>query len=249
MTEDRTFSQALARATPSTAHGLNTAVTALYPSAGCDTAPFQFLHRAFLRHRAAWGVPTPDLFVYTDRFHPHDPAAGGLTYVERRRDDALVVETRSVEALTVEGHPSSLLTVQLHSDVPSEERTYRVLRIRIENEEAFAMFRNARWAPDVYIAPDDGCCFGGGNLGRCENSLDPEVSPVLGLVRPPRWWVTDHFSPRYMRTSYAPGDRVHAPEGFPYEIRKVSLLSSAWGHGWAPLNGATVFTVDDRSAA
>lgn len=248
MNADLTFAEAV-RPGPTDPFG-NSRITGYYPSAGCDTAPFSFLLPAFLRHRRS-SFPTPDLFVYVDREFPHDPATDRLEYRDRSRDDVLVVETTSVRPLTVEGHPASLLRVRVHSDVPDEQRGYTVLRIRAENADVLEMCRRAGWSPDVYLSPDDGCCLGGGNAPRCENSVDPASAPILRFPRPPRVWVSDHINhprpPAHMR--FVPGDRIPTPEAFPLHLEKIALLSSAWGHGWTPFNGATAMRVTPREVS
>lgn len=236
------FSEAIAQATLKT--GKAQPITALYVSAGNDTAPFMFLHDGFRRHRGAWGPPTPDLYVYVDMLFPSAGQASRLTYRERKRDNALVVETIGAHELDVEGHVASILSVEFHSDVAEEERRYTVLRICALNEEVLTMCRDAQWSPDVFIAVCDGDAFGGNY--RCENSLSPEHSPFLTFAKPPRWWVTDHFTPRNDWRSFESGDLFPVPEGFPYTIRKIALLSSDWGHPWPPLNGATSFEVSPK---
>lgn len=236
------FREAIDRAVQQS--GITRPVTALYVSAGTDTAPFMFLHDGFRRHRGAWGPPTPDLFIYVDMLLPTPGGGNRLTYRERKRDNALVVETTALQPLEVEGHHANLLEVAFHSDIADEERSYTVLRIQALNETVLDLCRQADWSPDIYIAVCDGDAFGGNY--RCENSLHPELSPFLTFTHPPRWWVTDHFSPRNDGRSFESGDFFPVPDGFPHNIRKVALLSSDWGHPWPPLHGATSFEVTPR---
>lgn len=243
MKEDLTFREAIEAATA--ASGKMRPITAFYPSAGYDTAPFMFLHDAFRRHRGAWGPPTPDLYVYVDMMGPSELERSSLTFQERRRGNALVVETVSSRALSIEGNSSSLLSVAFHSDVEDEERNYAVLRIRCENRTALEMCVRATWSPDVYVGVCDGCGAYGLNY-RCENTLLPDKygrPPFLMFQETPRWWVTDHFRPRTLWHRYASGDLIPVPPSFPFTIQKIALLSSRWGHPWPPLNGATSFEV------
>lgn len=238
MTEDMNFWSAVELASwgeEGYVRGRRPPITAYYPSAGRDTGPITLLRPEWLR-RHGIDMPSPKVLVYIDRDYPADPATDELG---GSRGCASIMRTRSVEPLSVEGHPASLVTVEVGH--PVHGRVVRVLRIRAENEDALVMCRRASWRPNIYIAPDDGCCFGGGNTYRCENSLDPMNTPMRAFYRLPEWWITDHFHPRTPDANYPDGALVPTTQGFPFEIRKLGHLGERWGHNWEPFGGTTLF--------
>lgn len=245
MTENLTFFEAVTRAT--TYDGLDypgsRPMTAYYPSAGRDTNPIALLRPTWLR-RHGIDMPWPSVFVYVDRAYPVDPAndrLGGPT------GSGIIMRTIDLEGLFVEGYPASIVTVQIGH--PVHGRVVRVLRIRAENHQVLTMCRRASWSPEIYIAPDDGCCFGGGNHDRCENSTDPMNTPMRAFHMPPLWWITDHFSPRTPDGEYPDGALIPTVYGFPYEIRKIGhMQQERWGHDWDPFGGATAFELTPQGS-
>jgi hypothetical protein len=215
------------------------AVTALYASAGHDTAPFAFLQRSFLARRAADQMPTPEVYVYVDREQPQGRRGAALSF----DDERTVVVTDSIDELTVAGLPAWLLHVSHTGKGPGEKGSATVLRVRATNQEIYRLCARADWSPGVFIGVKDGCRFGGQDDGRCENMLEFEGSPLSVLPRTPGWWVTDHFGVHIGRIPQGYPIRSRDP-AFPVEFTKIALLSSRWGFDH-DLFGATVFQVSE----
>lgn len=211
-------------------------VTAYYPSAGQDASPLHLLAQEHLR-RLGIEMPTPEVLVCVDRDHPQEPGHDPYELEDGHRPWP-PARTRGAERITVEGRPADLLTVVVGN--PNRGRTARVLRIRGENADVLDLAHRARWSPMIYIAPDDGCCFGGGNMDRCENSVTFDVSPFLSFGHPPRWWITDHFSPHNEQGQH-PDLADLRRWGFPFHVERLGLIDERWGHEWDPFGGATAF--------
>jgi hypothetical protein len=212
--------------------GVPAAPSALYLSAGEDTMPFTFLSPAFLEHQGVEGFEWPELFVYVDKGRPPDGEMGKLWFED---DRGTMVVSDYTDTLDIEGSHAVLMNLTAVAREPESFLTTRLLRIRAENQAVLPMLAEAGWSPDVIISVCDGCAFGGQEDGRCENDLASESSIVHYLRRPPKWWVTDHWTPR----DWLP----RLPEGVDWRFRRVTPLSSEWGHPWRPLHGANLFEV------
>jgi hypothetical protein len=216
--------------------GVPDVVSALYLSAGEDTMPFSFLSPAFLSHRGVEGFAWPQVFVYVDKRKPFGRAAG-LSFQD---DRGTVVQTTAVERLTVNGLPSWALDVRADARHPESSLAAKVLRIRADNQQVLPMIAKSAWTPEVVITVCDGCAMGGQEEGRCDNDLADPTSIVRYLTDAPRWWVTDHWTPR--------GWLPILGDGPGWEFHRVTPLSSEWGHPWLPLHGANLFRIRKRQS-
>jgi hypothetical protein len=214
--------------------GVPDVVSALYLSAGEDTMPFSFLSPAFLSHRGVDGFAWPQVFVYVDKRKPFGRAAR-LSFHD---DRGTVVQTTAMERLTVNGFPSWAIDVLADARDPESSLAAKVLRIRADNQQVLAMVAEAVWTPEVVITVCDGCAMGWQEEGRCDNDLAAPTSIVRYLTGPPRWWVTDHWTPRDWLPSLGDGPG--------WEFHRVTPLSSEWGHPWRPLHGANLFRISER---
>jgi len=227
----------------------NKKATALYVSAGTDSAALSFLNPGFLKDRNVLDYIAPEFFIYVDRTYASEKPIP-FNY----SDDKTVVLTEWNCDITWDGSLAYLAGIQYRSSKYGA-RKITVLFVAIENKDILPKLRNENWIPHTFIGVCDGCCMGG-NLDGCVNTLEP--SPIKMPM--PQYWVTDHFSilgrgmirpfDTYRANLPNPlpvGEEITSPnKDYKYKFKKVALLSSSWG-GYArhhpQLGGATLFKV------
>jgi hypothetical protein len=227
----------------------NKNATALYLSAGTDSAALSFLNPGFIKERNISDYIAPEFFMYVDV--KYDKSISNLfNYCDNETE----INTEWHQEVIWDGSLSYLSGIKYKSKKYGERKVL-ILFVAIKNREVLPKLKKENWIPHTFIGVCDGCCMGGNHDG-CVNTLEP--SPITMTM--PKYWVTDHFSilGRGMMGSFDTyaanlpnpipvGEEVTSPnKNYIYKFKKIALLSSSWG-GYAKhhpqLGGATLFKV------